>query len=247
VLLLSPARAEGAFKDMLSAPAGGTADLPCVRFLSQALPRLPVLSSALLERRTALCEPLWSIVALLSAYSYPGGQAAVTQPNLIALNDKIAATAGGSTGDALYTRSLQLGAAVSQPGLTAGESSHKYDTADFELLAATVGGTEAEADICSLLKTNLSVVRKCLANVNVTLAHALTNRASVLSTAMLRYAARRIILSGACKLGVPTSAALAAALAKSVLDGAGLESISKLCRPLVALWCDPSTGFKRLA
>jgi hypothetical protein len=64
-------------------------------------------------------------VALLGAYGYPGGQAAVTQPNLIALNDKIAATAGDSADYELYTRSLRLGAAASQPGGTTGESCHK--------------------------------------------------------------------------------------------------------------------------
>jgi hypothetical protein len=97
-----------------------------------------------------------------------------------------------------------------------------------------------------LLKTNLSVARRCLANVNVSLAHALTNRASVLSTAMPRFAARSVILSSACELGVPASAAISAALAKSLLDGTGLESIPKLCRPLVALRCDPAAGFKSL-
>jgi hypothetical protein len=43
-LLLSSARAEGALKDMPAAPAGGAADPQCVRFLPQALPRLPALS-----------------------------------------------------------------------------------------------------------------------------------------------------------------------------------------------------------
>jgi hypothetical protein len=77
-LLLSPARAEGALEDMLAAPARGAADPPCVRFLPQALPRLPALSSALSARRTAHGEPLRSIVALLGAYGCPRGQAAVT-------------------------------------------------------------------------------------------------------------------------------------------------------------------------
>jgi hypothetical protein len=86
---------------MLAAPAGGATDPPCVSFLPQALPRLPTLSSALSARRAAVVEPLRSIVALLGAYGYPGGQAAVTQPSLIALNDKIAATADGSAGDEL--------------------------------------------------------------------------------------------------------------------------------------------------
>jgi hypothetical protein len=95
---------------MLEAPAGGVADRPCVCFLPQALPRQPAPSSALSARLTASGEPLRSIVVLLGAYGYPGGQAAVTQPNLIALDDKIAATAGGSSGDDLYTRSLRLGA-----------------------------------------------------------------------------------------------------------------------------------------
>jgi hypothetical protein len=107
-LLLSPARAEGALEDMLAAPAGGAADPPCVRYLPQALPRLPALSSALSARRTAGGEPLRSIVALLGAYGCPGGQVAVTQSNLIALDDKIAATARGTAGNKLYTRLLQL-------------------------------------------------------------------------------------------------------------------------------------------
>jgi hypothetical protein len=53
-LLLSPVRAEGALEDMLAALAGGAADPPCVRFLPQALPRLPALSSALSARLTAV-------------------------------------------------------------------------------------------------------------------------------------------------------------------------------------------------
>jgi hypothetical protein len=244
-LLLSPARAEGALEDMLAAPAGGAADPPCVRFLPQALPRLPAMSSALSARRTAVGEPLRSIVALLGAYGCPGGQAAVTQPNLIALDDKIAATAGGTAGDELYTRSLRLGAAAIQPGGTAGESRHKYNSADFELHAATITGTDEESDIRSLLATGLSVVCKCLANVHVPLAHAVTNRAAVLSTALPRYTARSIISSRACELGVP--AALRSPPPSHVLDGSGLGSMSALCRPLVVLRCDPCAGFKLLA
>jgi hypothetical protein len=110
----------------------------------------------------------------------------VTQPNLIALNDKIAATAGGCGGDDLYTRSLRLGAAISQPGPATGKSLHKYNSADFELHAAAITGKDEESDIRSLLAAGLSVVRKCLANVNVSLAHAVTNRASVLSTDLPR-------------------------------------------------------------
>jgi hypothetical protein len=247
-LLLSSARAEGALEDVLAAPAGGSADPPCVRFLPPALPHLPALSSALSARLAAVGEPLLLIMALLGAYGYPGGQAAVTQPNLIALNDKIAATAGGSAGDDLYTRhSLRLGAAVSQPGATTGESRHKYNSAYFELHAAVITGADEESDIRSLLATRLSVVRKCLANVNVPLAHAVTNRAAVLSTALPRYAARSIISSGACELGVPSSSAVTPALARSLLHGSGLGSISALCRPLVVLQCDPCAGFKLLA
>jgi hypothetical protein len=90
-------------------------------------------------------------------------------------------------------------------------------------------------------------VRKCLANVNVPLAHAVTSRASILSTALPRYAARSIISSGACALGVPSSSVVIPALARSLLDGSGLGWISALCRPLVALRCDPCAGFKLLA
>jgi hypothetical protein len=167
----------------------------------------------------------------------------VTQPNLIALDDKIAATAG----DELYTRSLRLGAAASQPGGTAGESRHKYNSADFELHAAAITGTDEESDVRSLLATALSVVRKCLANVHVPLAHAVTNRAAVLSTALPRYAARSVISSGACELDVPGSSPITPALARSLLDGSGLGSMSALCRPLVVLRCDPCAGFKLLA
>jgi hypothetical protein len=177
----------------------------------------------------------------------PRGQAAATQPSLIALNDKIAATAGNSAGDELYTRSLRLCAAASQPGGTTGECRHKYNSADFELHAATITGADEESDIRSLLATRLSVVRKCLANVSVRLVHAVTNRASILSTALPRYAAPSIISSGACELGVPSSSAVTPALARSLLDGSGLGSMAALCRPLIALRCDPCAGFKLLA
>jgi hypothetical protein len=133
--------------------------------------------------------------------------------------------------DELYALSLRLGAAVSQPGATAGESRHKYNSADFELHAATITGADEESDIRSLLATRLSVVRKCLANVNVPLAHAVTNRAAILSTALPRYATRSIISSGACELGVPSSSAVTPTLTRSLLDGWGLGSISALCRP----------------
>jgi hypothetical protein len=178
-LLLSPARAEIALEDKLTAPAGAAADPPCVRFLPQALPRLPALSSALSARPAANGEPLLSIVALLGAYGCSEGQAAVTQASLIAFNDKVAATAGGSGGDDLYARSLRLGAAVSQPGPAAWESRHKYNSADFELHAAALTGVDEESDIRSLLATRLSVARKCLANVHVSLAHAVKCLANV--------------------------------------------------------------------
>jgi hypothetical protein len=90
-------------------------------------------------------------------------------------------------------------------------------------------------------------VRKYLANVRVPLAHAVTNPAAVLSTALPRYAARSIISSGACELGVPGSSAISPALTHSLLDGSGLGSMSALCRPLVVLRCDPCAGFKLLA
>jgi hypothetical protein len=246
-LLLSAARAEGALEEMLRAPIGVAGDTPCSRFLPRALARLPALASAISARPVEAGEPLCSVVALLSAHGFSGAGSAVTIPNLVSLNVKIAANSGGTAGDTLYSRALRIGAAASQTGGSSGESRQKHNSADFELHAATLGGVDDEADIRALLLTRLSVVRKGLAGAHVPLAHAVTARAAALSTAMPRYTARSIIASGACDLSVPATATLPPALTRSLLDGTALASIGALCKPLVALHGDPIAGFKALA
>jgi hypothetical protein len=80
-----------------------------------------------------------------------GGQAAVTQSNLLALDDKIASVAGSITGNDLYERAIRLGVASGQPGaLARGEGLHKYDASAWEVMAHGVKGTDSDADIRAL-------------------------------------------------------------------------------------------------
>jgi hypothetical protein len=139
-------------------------------------------------------------VALLGAYGYPCGQAAVTQSNLLALDDKITAIAGGSTSNDTHARS---GLESPPARLAPLQGRHKYDTCTWEIMAHRIQGTDLDADISSLFLTKLSVVRCYLANVSVPLKHLITNRASSLSTAFQHYTARSIIHSGVCELRTP--------------------------------------------
>jgi hypothetical protein len=220
-LTLGPTWRAGAFERLLTALPGDAYDPPIARFLGAALPRMPWLACALLDRPDRSMSGEDAAADLLSSHGMGPGVGAVTQNNLKVLESKAKATLSipGKPGSNRYDRLRGTGiaahASTSGPG---GDARARFDAVAFEAVVQSLSGYSWE-DTHALLRTLYSVIRRMFAGKQSRGAIEMLNRTCSLASGFAADVARRIIESDVCGAGPQLDAVLSETAVRSFLDG----------------------------
>jgi hypothetical protein len=194
-LTLGPTWRAGAFERLLTALPGDAYDLPVARYLGGALPRLPWVAGALLDRQDRSMSDEDAAADLLSSHGMGAGVAMITQNNLKVLQGKAKASLStpGKPGSNQYDRLRGTGiaahASTSGPG---GDARVRFDAVAFEAVVQSLSGDSWE-DTRALLRTLYSVIRRMFAGKQSPAATDMLNRTGALASGFAAYVARRIV------------------------------------------------------
>jgi hypothetical protein len=245
---LGPAVRAGVFERMLTTLPGDACDPPISRFLSAALPRVPWLACAVLDRPGHLSVEN-AVAELLTSHGRGSGPGSITKNNLIQAESKAQLTLSspGKPGSNRYERVRDSAIATHASTGPSGEIRARYDHLAYEAVVRRLTGDSAE-DMTTLLRSGYSVIRRLLNGKPFPTATELLNRATALAPSFSAFAARAIVNSKVCGAAASsTNAVLSDAHARSILDGSIFTNIKTLCAPLAQLKARPFAEFTTLA
>jgi hypothetical protein len=183
-LTLGPTWRAGAFERLLTALPGDACDRPIARFLGAALPRLPWVACALLDRQDRSMSDEDAAADLLSSQCMGTGVAAVTQNNLKVLKSKAKATLStpgkpcSNRYDRLRGTGIAAHASTSGPG---GDAHARLDAVAFEAVVQSLSGDSWE-DTRALLRTLYSVIHRMFAGKQSPASTEMLNRTGALAS-----------------------------------------------------------------